>query len=79
MDDHLYSEILWQLPIDQMYTLQYREDGSKWYSTNEFNTFAKMKQRAISMPDYKECRVVRISKYPPHGVVEVVYYKEAKK
>jgi hypothetical protein len=79
MSDNFYSEILWQLPDDQMYTIQSRENGGKWVSTNEFNTRQKMKERLSTMPDYKETRVVRVSKYPPHSVIEVIYYREAQK
>jgi hypothetical protein len=79
VSDDIYSEVLWQLPDDQMYTIQHREDGVRWYSTNEFNTKQKMKERLLSMPDHKDWRVVRVSKYPPHSVVEVVYYREAQK
>lgn len=79
-NDPLYSEILWSLPDDQMFTIQHREgDGAKWVSTNEFNTKQKMKERLSTMPDYKDCRVVRVSKYPPHSVVEVVYFREGQK
>lgn len=79
MNDPLYSEVLWQLPDDQMFTLEHRDPGGKWYSTHEFNTKQKMKERMATMPDHKDLRVVRVSKYPPHSVVEVVYYKEAQK
>lgn len=79
MTDDIYSEVLWSLPDDQMYTLQYREEGEKWVSTNEFNTKQRMKERMLSMPDHRHYRVVRISKYPPHGVFEVIYYRGATK
>jgi hypothetical protein len=80
MSDDFYSEILWQLPDDQMYTIQHREKGaSTWYSTNEFNTRQKMKERLSTMPDHKDHRVVRVSKYPPHSVVEVIFYREAQR
>ena len=79
MDD-FYSEVLWQLPDDQMYTVQHKDNGTnRWQNTDEFGTQRKMKERAMSMPDHRECRLVRLSKYPPHSVVEVVYYKEAKR
>lgn len=75
MTDDFYSEVLWALPDDQMYTIQYREDGSRWVNTNEFNTRRKMKERAIGMSDFKDVRVVRVSKYPPHSEVEVVMFR----
>jgi len=78
MDD-MYSEVLWQLPDNQMYTLEHREDGVRWYCTNEFGTKEKMKKRLQDMPSHKTWRVVRISKYPPHSVVEVVYYREGER
>lgn len=78
--DNFYSEILWKLPDDQMYTIEHRDVGeTRWYSTNEFNTKQKMKMRLHDMPTHKECRVVRLSKYPPHSVVEVVAYREGEK
>lgn len=79
MSDDFYSEVLWQLPDNQMFTIQFREPGSKWETTNEFNTKQKMKDRLSTMPDYKDCRVVRVSKYPPHSVVEVIFYREAQR
>lgn len=80
MSDDFYSEILWNLPDDCMFTIQHREMGTNtWYSTNEFNTKQKMKERLSTMPDHKDCRVVRVSKYPPHSVVEVVVYREGQR
>lgn len=79
MSDDYYSEILWGLPDDHMFTLEFRESGGKWYSTNEFNTKQKMKERLMEMPEHKDCRVVRVSKYPPHSVVEVIFYREAQR
>ena len=78
-NDPFFSEILWSLPDDQMFTIEYRENGGRWISTNEFNTKQKMKERLSTMPDYKDCRVVRVSKYPPHSVVEVIFYREGQK
>lgn len=78
MDD-LYSEVLWNLPDDQMYTLQHREDGVKWYDTNMFDTKQKMKVKLAGLPEHKDWRIVRVSKYPPHGIVEVVHFREAQK
>lgn len=74
-----YSEALWQLPDDKMYTVQIKgPHDPRWEGTNEFDTKRNMKQRAIGMPEHKTARVIRISKYPPHGIVEVVFYREGK-
>lgn len=79
MSDDFYSEVLWSLPDDQMYTVQYRGEGTKWITTHEFNTKQKMKERLMAMPEHRDCRVVRVSKYPPHSVVEVIFYREAQR
>ena len=76
--NNFYSEVLWSLPDDKMYTIQFRyPNTSAWETTNEFNTRQKMKERAMSISEHKECRIVRISKYPPHSVIEVVFYRPA--
>lgn len=79
MTNEFFSEILWSLPDDQMFTVQYREHGGKWETTNEFNTYRKMKERASDLPDHKEVRVVRVSKYPPHSVVEVLFHRPSQR
>lgn len=74
-----YSEVLWTMPDDHMYTVECKERGGRWETTNEFGTREKMKIRMQDMPSHKTCRVVRLSKYPPHSVVEVVAYREGER
>lgn len=78
MDD-CYSDILWKLPEDEMYSIQYREDGTRWNSTNYYGTRQKMKAYIQDIPNYRDYRIVRISKYPPHPAQEVVLYVERKR
>ena len=74
-----YSEVLWTMPDDQMYTVECKERGGRWETTNEFGTREKMKARALSLPEHRDVRVIRVSKYPPHSAVEVVFYREAER
>lgn len=78
-----YAEI-WNAPEGNDYAVQFRRQGEKeWY----FSDFALSKKTAMNWfayqtkdsPTTTEYRVVKLSRYPPCPVVQIISYRGAQK
>lgn len=81
LDESCYTEI-WQAPEGNDYASQFRRRDEREWSFTDFalskktalNWFSEATQHASPGAEY---RVVRLSRYPPCSVVQVIsYYRE---
>lgn len=67
---------VWTLPEGHNYAIEFFMEN-KWIRREEYNTISHLKQ-VISSGQMmaSTLRIVKVSRYPPHPMCEVLYFKE---